>query len=240
MSFSRRIVFSLLLFPLLFCVSSCEAVPDQQPVKIKVSSLVVMPVDSLQEELLVGGGEIHSVLVANLQKRGYRVLTPDAAGYRKLLDEALVVSGSVYDPAVSRFLPLNRDVFIKALVDSAATNLGAELVLIPEVVLRTGDVAGDHVEWDGVARELEFLQKPEQSYRLPPRAKGASLRVAAYTRNGAEVYLQFGGISLPYRARYRDKQLVLEPKVPPYTSKEMAEGVNTALLPFFRQIRKAE
>ncbi len=232
-----KALFSCLLIPLLvLCLNGCEMVPDTKPLMIDANKVVVLHVEALHKELKDSSKPIYRQLINNIEKKGFQVESMTAEHYQQLREEALLVSGSVYDPNVGRFIPLNRSVYIKAIVDLSARQFSHDIVLIPEVVLRTASVVGDKASWDNVEREVTFINQPLSTYDLPRKIKGLSLRLAGYTYNGAEVFLNFSGVSLPYHMRYFDGKITPDLKEQFFTDDELEEGVDLALEPFFEQV----
>lgn len=227
--------FLLSVLSVLF-VSGCETVPLQKPLKIDANRVVVLHVESLHKELTNSAAPVYQQLIKSIQKKGFQVISLTDAVYQKMHEDALLVSGSVYDPQVGVFIPLDRSTYIKAIIDLSAKQFAHDIVLIPEMVLRTASVTGDKANWDDVSRELVFIDQPPTTYQLPRKVKGLSLRLGAYTYNGAEVFLNFSGISLPYQMRYFDKKISLNLKEQYFTDEELKEGINLALKPFFKQV----
>ena len=219
-----------------FLISSCETVPAKEPLKINAHRVVVLHVESLHKELKKAAEPAYQQLIKNIEKKGFYVVPLTAADNQLLRDKAMELSGSVYDPQVGEFVPLDRFTYIKAMIDLSAKLFSHDVVLMPEVVLRTTNVVGDEMQWDGVKREISFINQPAAAYDLPQRGKGLSLRLAGYTRNGAKVFLDFSGISLPYHLRYVNGKLTLQLKEQFFTDKELKDGVDMALNPFFKQV----
>ena len=217
-------------------LAGCETVPAKELLKIEASKVVVIPVESLHRELKRVSGPVYAELVEQVRKQGFQVTELSDTEYEQLRQQALEISGSIYDPKVGAFLPLKRATFIKAVVDLSAQQYDHDIVLIPELVLRTADVNGDKAEWDDVKREVSVISESETTYKLPEKIKALSLRLGAYTNKGAEVYLNFSGISLPYHLRHVNKKMTLELKENYFTVREIKEGVNIALQPFKQQV----
>ena len=229
-------VLSLYLLMSLMALSGCETVPAKKPLKIDAGTILVLSVEAMHKELKDAAAPAYKQLIKKIGKKGFRIVPLTPTTYQQLREMALVQSGSVYDPQVGQFVPLDRAAYLKAIIDISRNRFPHDVVLIPEVILRNTAVVGDEMSWDGIKKEISFVDPPETIYDLPRNAKGLSLRLAAYTRNGARLFYKFNGISLPYLLRYSEGKFSLELKEKFFTDKELKKGVELALKPFFAQV----
>jgi hypothetical protein len=223
---------------LCFCavLSGCETVPVEDALVVKAKTILVMPADSLHQQLDPFYRDVQHRLATGISEKGFSVTTIEGREYKKLYNEALTVSGSVYEPGVGKQVPLNRGAFSKALIDLVSERKRFDIVVLPEMLLRTAIVDGDKAVWDGIDQKFTWVEKPDDIYRLPAKASGLSLRLAAYTDQGAEVMVKFTGIALPYNIRNDNGRFVFELKDPLFSREELNEGVDLSLKSFLKQV----
>lgn len=233
MSLARKI--PLLIFTVLLI--GCETVPVEETLVVKAKTILVLPADSLHKELDPFYGDVQQRLAEMISARGFAVTTIEGKEYQQLYDEALTVSGSVYEPGVGKMVPLNRGAFSKAIIDLISERKRFDIVVLPEMVLRTANVDGDKAVWDGIEREFTWVKEPEDVYRLPAKASGLSLRLEAYTDNGAQLLVKFSGIALPYNLRSDNGRFIFDLKDPFFSRDELNDSVDLVLKSFFKQVK---
>lgn len=235
MNIVRLLQFTV-LSALLFLTSACTTeVVRPEPRKVNAKTLVLLPVASVRQNIGSLSGDIEASLYERLTKDGFEVILPDPQTFEMISTAAMDESGSIYNPNVKQFIPYDRAVYMKALIDLLKKYYAHDAILDPEVLLRSAKVSGDDAVWDGIKREVEVIDAPT-GYRLPPMAKGISLRLASYTRNGSGIVLTFAGIDLPYVVEFRDKEPQFVLKDQYFTEKEAKDAVKRVLEPFFQRV----
>lgn len=207
---------------------------------VKAQTLLLLPLESLFEELDDEDGTVYKALIASLEGRRFDILDVDKQTHASAVDEALTETGAIYNPDIGRLLPANRDHYIKALIDYYAEQTDADVVLMPEFVIREAKVSGDHAEWDQVRRKLELHDKPPGPYRPVSQVRGVSLRLASYTAGGAQIARTYAGVSLPYRIDYTRTPPGFVLKEQFYTRKQINEAVDLVTSHFFRHVEYYE
>ncbi|CAA0115093.1 Uncharacterised protein [BD1-7 clade bacterium] len=213
--------------------------PKEVP-KIPITSILVMPVSSLTQDIGEGAAQIEQQLYKELKSAGYDVILPDVVTFKRLYDAALVESGSIYNPNTKSFLPLDRSVYMRYMIQNLQRYYEHDVLVDPEVLLRPAKIVGDDAVWDGVQMEVDVRNEPRSGYRLPPLGKGISLRIASYTRKGAGIELTFAGISIPYIVFYNDGASDIELKDAFFTDKELDKAVDRALEPLLQRVTEAK
>ncbi len=214
----------------------CETVPVADTLVVKAKTVLVLPADSLHKELDPFYGDVQLRLAKMISEKGFKVTTIEGREYQQLANDALTVSGSVYEPSVGKMVPLNRSTFSKALIDLISERKRFDIIVLPEMVLRTANVDGDKAVWDGIEREFTWSEKPDDIYTLPSKASGLSLKLGAFTHNGAQVLVKFTGITLPYNLRNDNGRFIFELKDPFFSRDELNESVDLSLKAFFKQV----
>lgn len=222
----------------LFACAATEVVHDG-PV-VKAGSLLLLPVESAFDELQDEEGEVYQALLASLKERRFTVLAVDAETHQAAIEEALTEAGAIYSPELGRFTPSNKDRYIKALIDYYAEKQPADIVLMPEFVVRRASVSGDWAEWDYVRRKIELDPKPPGPYQSVQQVRGVSLRLAAYTASGAQVMQDFAGVSLPYRIDYTRRPPAFVLKDHFYNRKQINETIALLTASLFRYVEYDE
>ncbi len=223
-------------FLCLILLTACSSVTEQKQPHVNAATVLLLPVTSLHQELSDTQAQIESILTANLKKKGFKVVTITAEQYTAVNQQALDDSGSIYSPEVGSFTPLNRSSYAKSIAARLNSKLTFDLLLLPELTLRSAAVEGESVTWDSVKRKIELQAAPGSITRLPEQSKGLSVSLTAYTQGGVRVNQVYGGISLPYTISFIKDQpnYVLKPEF--FTDKEAAEGVKKALSQLYKQV----
>jgi hypothetical protein len=238
MPFVKAILIGLIFLSL----QSCQTVPLEKTFIIKANTIVIFPAESLHKELDRFSEDVQIVLSEKMKKKNFNVVLVSVEEYQQLRKEALTISGSMYEPSVGKLAPLNRNAFVKALVDLTSEKYAYDVIIVPDMVLRSAETQGDQGVWDGVKRDFSWVEKPKEIYRLPAKATGLSLRLGAYTNNGGNIVLNYTGVSLPYDLLYNtlSGKFGFQLKDVFFTKKELNESVELALLSFFAQVKYYE
>lgn len=227
--------FILVLFTLL--LSACSTVETRSGPTIKAQNVVILPIESLHHELLEQNNGLYDLLAQSVQKKKFHVITSSKEEFQPFLDQALSDAGAIYDPSVGQFLPSDRQIYIKSLIDSYSRENTVDVVILPELLIRKAHIYGDTASWDGVERAVELTEKPDKPYSSLREARGISIKLSVYTRNGAFLLQSYSGISLPYTVNYNKKPAELELKDEFMTQKEQMQAVDAVLRQFFQQVK---
>src|SRR5690554_903670 len=218
-------------------LASCSTTEVRQGPVIKAKSVLLLPLTSLHNELAQAGHNVTLELTKALEKRRFAVINPSEEQTKLAVDQALAAAGAVYDPSIGQFLPMDRLVYIKSLIDYYGTQFDFEVLIQPELLIRNADVVGDTATWDGVERSVELSSKPKTPYRALKTVRGVSIRLSAYSHNGADLLHSYAGIGLPYTINYAVKPPAFDLKTVLFTEKEQRQAAENALKPFFYQVK---
>lgn len=222
------------------CATESSSKRTPPPEKVPISSILVLPVTSKNQNLGDDAALTEKLIYQELSDQGYQVILPDLQTFKRLYDAALIESGSIYNPKTKSFLPLDRSIYMRYMIDNLKRYYDHDVLIDPEILLRPAKVIGDDAVWDSFKAEVEVKNAPKSGYRIPPMAKGISLRLASYTRNGAGIELTFVGVALPYYVYFNDGEADLELKKTFFTKKEIKDAVERALQPLLERVKVAD
>src|SRR5690554_4687299 len=226
-----------IILVLALLLAACSTTEVRQGPVVKAKSILLLPLSSLHSELAEAGHSITQDLNQVLGKKKFTVINPDDQQVQAASDQALAAAGAVYDPSIGQFLPMDRLVYIKSLIDYYSTQFDFEVLIQPELLIRNADVIGDTATWDGVERSVELSSKPKTPYRALKTVRGVSIRLSAYSHNGADLLHSYAGIGLPYTINYAVKPPAFDLKTVLFTEKEQRQAAENALKPFFYQVK---
>ena len=218
-------------------LAACSTTEVRQVPVIKAKAVLLLPLTSLHNELAQAGHNVTLELTKALEKRRFAVINPSEEQTKLAVDQALAAAGAVYDPSIGQFLPMDRLVYIKSLIDYYGTQFEFEVLIQPELLIRNASVVGDSASWDGAERSIELSNKPNTPYRPLKTVRGVSLKLSVYSQKGADLLHSYAGISLPYTINYRVKPPEFDLKEQLFTVKEQRQAVDGALKPFFYQVK---
>lgn len=218
-------------------LAACSTTEVRQGPVVKAKSVLLLPLTSLHTELAQAGHNVTVELTKALEKRRFAVINPSEEQIKLAVDQALAAAGAVYDPSIGQFLPMDRLVYIKSLIDYYGTQFEFEVLIQPELLIRNASVVGDSASWDGAERSIELSNKPNIPYRPLKTVRGVSLKLSVYSQKGADLLHSYAGISLPYTINYRVKPPEFDLKEQLFTVKEQRQAVDGALKPFFYQVK---
>ncbi len=192
-------------FTILLALTACGTPalsPEISTPSGRVDRVVLAPLNlSLRMPAEVEGTEapVWQALLEHFQSRDRVVRTIDERDARALWSEIVLQMGD------DRNLEGATRLFATRLAEQSEF----DLLVIPALVMRTADVRGNHVYWDGVRRKLDRSQDAARQMDelgtgsfgsrvsgLNGRLAGASLYVAVVTSAGEQVYAGMGGLDL--------------------------------------------
>lgn len=226
-----------ILFVLAMLMVACSTVETRSGPTVKAQNVVILPIESLHSELLEQDGDLYELLVQAIGKKKFAVTSNSAEEFQPALDQALADAGAIYDPSVGQFLPSDRQIYIKSLIDYYSHESTVDVIVLPELLIRRANVRGDTASWDGVERTIELSEKPEKTYKSLREARGLSIKLSVYSRQGAFLLQSYAGISLPFTVNYNSEPAELNLKRKYMTLKEQRQAVDMVLQSFFQQVK---
>lgn len=191
---------STLLFSFIVLSACAEYVvkPAEPEAVMERKTIVVLPVFTVVRAFRPYGTEVHQQLVKELEQAGHDCFVVSDKQYKSLRHQALEQSGSIYNPAVGDFVAYKEDVYAASMIEQLSKLGDFDLMLIPELVLRTAAVDGDQLVWDGVRLPMVVKGERDATFKAPGKARGLSFKGTVYTSNGREVVKRYSGFAVPY------------------------------------------
>jgi hypothetical protein len=220
-----------------FSLASCSTVEVRQGPVVKAHHIILLPIESLHLQLQDSGQTLYPFLQKELAKKRFNIIDQAAQQFGEASDHALAMSGAVYDPAIGRFLPIDRSVYIKALIDFYGQSHDFDVIILPELLIRSANVSGDVASWDGVERKIELTKPVDKPYRALPTIGAVSVKLTAYSRQGAVLLHSYAGVALPYTIDYNTKPAELQLKPVLFSEKEQKQAAQLAVQPIFQQVK---
>ncbi|NRB41198.1 MAG: hypothetical protein HRU20_22455 [Pseudomonadales bacterium] len=210
---------------ILLLVCACTTEPAVKKNRMQVGSILLLPVSSVHDDLLKGADQVDAEIERQLKSDDFQVYQLPPIVVDEMKAKALELSGSVYDPKIKKSVPLDKAKYNYHLVSLIAHQYDFDVLIMPQLWLRTTRMNVDEAQWDGVSREIEFINKPETTYKLPRSARGVSLRFEVFSGGGGKVDASFGGMSLPYKIDYAKGKAGFHLKSEFYTRREIKDAV---------------
>lgn len=220
-----------------FCLllAACQTSPVEPLAKVSASTAMLLPVSSLHEEMVSHHEQVAAALTEGLKQERLEVLQPKDWGTQS--ETALEASGAIYNPDIGRFLPLDKKRYTQALLEQLLPQQSFEVLVMPELVLRSADLDKKMLVWDGVHKALP-LEDADRDAPLPKSSKGLSLRVLLYSRDGMEIMDGFYGVSIPYLIDYSAGKPVFRLKSEFFTEEEITDAVRRAMKDISRHLQQ--
>jgi hypothetical protein len=196
-------VLSVIASLLVGCASSVPVKPSVEVPKLDLTGkvFVVAPAVTLHPELREMTEDIQREAVRQLQAKGLESSLTESAVFERNHQLALTESGSIYDPALGEFLPLNQKLYARQLMQGLSVDGEFDYLMMPELVLRSARVEGGLAYWDSGVERVAAEGGP-----LPVSIKGLSVKMTLYRRDGSRVFQSFGAVTLPFKIEYKRQQ----------------------------------
>jgi len=225
---TRWVALPMLLLSLL--IASCTTEPVEPA--LQPETAIVLPVSTLIKDLRGDVSIVQHQLVKTLKDAGYHVTELGADEFEKMQHNAFDESGSIYNPSVGEYVPLEPARYRANLLQQLRDRK-FNLVIMPELQLRSAQVQGDEVLWDGVARKIEV--RGTSNYLAPHEARGLSVTIAAYGSTGVLVGRGAGGITVPFYLDATTSNVQFRLRDSFYNADEVKEGVTIAIMSLRRK-----
>lgn len=193
----------------------------------KVLLLPINETEDLPEGLAKGEDEVFSLIRDHLEAQGLEVETTTPADFGKLLREA---TEAVRRELRSGNTSVARDVSYADVIPYVTRGLESEadLVILPNMVLRAGEWEGRSLRWDGVRRRAPGTTR----LKMSGNSLAASLYVVVYQPDGSLVFRGYGGLDLLWAVnRSEEKMDLIEDRLE--DPDNLREGVCIAFYPYF-------
>jgi hypothetical protein len=237
---TNRLLLMIVLAAALSWVVSCRGTGPKHEYELvpgrsfdpSMATALVLPINEtvqVPDGLEKGEDAVFGLLVAYLESKGLSVQTTDRAEFNRAMAEAAQAAAreAISDEATS----VSESIEFSDAIPHLLSELGveADLVIVPNMVIRTGKANGRRVRWDGVSR-----QKPGMANLagLEGSEPVSSLWVLIYAGDGARLFSGYGGLDVLFELNVSaEKQELIEDRLE-HTG-HLEEGVCISLHPFF-------
>jgi hypothetical protein len=193
-------------------------------------------VQSLHQELNVAEPLVDVVLKKRLSDTSFKVKTLSDEQFQQANSLALLESGSIYDPAVGSYVPLDLRVYAASIKKILVQQYQFDTLVLAKLLLRDAEIVDNHVEFDGVRRDLEYGANTPK-HIVPRRVRGLALQLDAFTGDNNATRAVFGGISLPYYIKLQNNQPDFVIKENFFSKKEVEEAAKIAVKKLQQQLK---
>ncbi|NRA41022.1 MAG: hypothetical protein HRU21_01805 [Pseudomonadales bacterium] len=183
---------------LLLQLSSCSNI-GSNPDAIKAQRIIVLPTQITHKELARFQQQTSIALVTALNKQGYEAAMLNPSLFQQANEIALEKTGSIYDPQLAEFTPMNQASYVKEILYLLIKRQRFDMLLQPALILRPAsiDQANNRVEFDGLSTAVEF-DASMQTPRYPNKARGLSLKLVGLSSQQQPTKAMLAGVSVPF------------------------------------------
>jgi len=193
-----------------------------------INELVTIP-----DYLVKGQEDVSRIVGQHLQAQGLKVERPEAEAFRRAARRA-------YDSARRKSMSLSGDNVISeptlsdivpGIVEILKST--ADLVVLQNMTVRSGEAIGHSLRWDGVSRKIPSTQRMGS---WSGTFEAASLHLEVFKADGTKVFAGYGGLDLLWGANIRASRMVLmDDRLEDEAN--LREGVCVAFYPYFGEGR---
>ena len=186
----------------LFIVQACTSTTGPKLPEISARNILVLPTYVSHAELNSFQNSATEKFKKSLRQSGYNTIELSDALYQQVHDLALEKTGSVYDPKLGVFSPMNKSAYGKEMLYLLLSKKNFDLLVFPSIILRKADVDryDGTAAFDGIVMELGFDDNIKDKV-YPEMVRGLSLKLVGISRYKETMRPIYSGISLPFNNR---------------------------------------
>ncbi len=225
------------LFTLL-SLSSCSTFEKKYTV-YKAQRILVLPTQVGHEELYQFEGEASKALEKRLRKKGFETLSLSLSTYNAAHEIALEKTGSIYEPSLGKFAPLNKADYAKEMMYLLMKKKSFDLIVFPSIILRQAEVDKEKgtATFDNLTAPITFDDSVRDKV-YPDVARGLSFKLIAMTRDKLTTQPVIQGIALPFDVKEEAGLMGLSLKTQLISDKELQVAVDKASKQFLKQVER--
>jgi len=196
----------------------------------ELGSALLLPINETEKPtqgLEKGEKGVFALITEYLEAQGLEVETLELAQYRKAARDAAEAARRQMRSGESS---VAREVRFADTVSHIAKAVGSDaaLVIVPNMVMRAGEMGGRSLRWDGVRRKI----KGTTNWTMSGNTTAASLHVAIYKGDGSLLFKGYGGLDILWamNAQKRRMELITD-RLEDHDN--LAEGICVAFYPYF-------
>jgi hypothetical protein len=202
------------------------------------SLILFLPASFEARELESGADVVLQAMHEWLARAGYKTALLNKQNYELLWRQEVEAAEHTHGAAAGHSRPDARAVALTTLASRLAHETSAQLILVPQLVLRSAQLSGTKAEWDGrqaliATRGLMYENSISRGSTL-----ALSVHLLALTGTGAVAFRSYGGITLPYKINVLKERMELRNDL--YESEQdVSEGARIALEPLLTRAPSA-
>jgi hypothetical protein len=221
-----------------FVATSCKLPPKHeyelapgQEYDPSLETALLLPInetETLPEGLQKGEVATFRLVRQYLQAQGLNVETPEITRFRRVRNAAL--KNAQRDSMSVSPSKILREVGLADLISEIADKLAPkdDLVVVPDMVIRSGELNSKSLRWDGVRRVAPATERSKWS----GTSSAASLHVAIFKADGTHLFSGYGGLDVLWIANIRARRMeLIDDRLEDEAN--LREGVCVAFYPYF-------
>ena len=228
------------IFTLAFVIllQACTSSTDRKMPEIQARTILVLPTQVGHAELNSFQSRATRLFEKELRKEGFHTVKLSSSMYRQAHTIALEKTGSVYDPKLGLFTPMNKPAYAKEMLYLLLTKKNFDLLVFPSILLREADVDTEKgsAEFDGVTKNLTFNDTVKEEV-YPDIVRGLSFKVVGITRDKVGTRASVAGISLPFDVSQGAEGMSLVLKTELISDKELKDAIDRVTETFVKQVK---
>ena len=227
---------SLWLITSLSILSGCSSIEKKYTV-YTAQRILVLPTQVGHEELYQFESEASRSFEKALRKKGFETLSLSLATYNAAHEIALEKTGSIYEPSLGKFTPLNKADYAKEMMYLLIKKKNFDLLVFPSILLRQAEVDKEKgtASFDNLTTEITFDEGVRDKV-YPEVARGLSFKVVAMTRDKLSTKPVIQGIGLPFNVKEDAGLMGLSLKTQLISDKELKVAIDKAAKEFLKQV----
>ncbi len=229
-------IFSLVIICLF--LQACTTTTGREAPTIRVKNILVLPTQVGHPELNSFQSKATRAFEKELRSEGFNTIKLSNGLYQQAHNLALEKTGSVYDPKLGMFTPMNKPAYAKEMLYLLLSKKNFDLMLFPSILLRQADVNKEKgtAEFDGISKKLTFADGVSNKV-YPDIARGLSLKVVGITREQVGTRAFSAGISLPFDISEGIGGMTITLKTELITDKELDDAIERVTELFTEQVK---
>lgn len=233
---NKTVIFTLLA--LTFLLQACTTSTHAKATEIRARNILVLPTQVGHTELNSFQLKATRAFEKELRDEGFHMLKLSSALYQQAHSIALEKTGSVYDPKLGLFTPMNKPAYAKEMLYLLLSKKNFDLLVFPSILLREADVDKEKgtVTFDGITKKLAFDENAHDKV-YPEIARGLSFKVVGITREKLGTRAAIAGISLPFNISEGVGGMTLVLKTELISDKELDDAIERVTETFKRQVK---
>lgn len=196
----------------------------------KGSRVIILPPTAKYRDFQPGLDLVEDELEKQVLAAGYEPQLVVRSDFDLVWREEVDAVGGVYDATTGALRAAKYEQATAAMVRRIATELKGQLLLVPQLVLRTAKLDGGNVEWDGRTFTVPITKSDRRVTKFSGNIPGLSLQISAFDVGGGLQFGSHGALLFPYR--HNMEEVVNEVRPDMFSHRdEIVEGVAIALMP---------